>query len=165
MTDQTIYIYIYISNSVFTGVILPVLTRRARTHTSTVGITGSCSVVYVDILAVMFSLTGNKAFIHHTITHDFIVWYIPTEVVHVQRCLVVTWLAPRKPAQCRLGAFCVHHTTMSRHFMQCHICRVPPHACLAVTCHLHFWQTDRDLLRATAVTGGRSGYRNKSQHR
>ena len=26
------------------------------------------------------------------------------------------------------------------------------HACLAVTCHLHFWQNDRDLLRATAVT-------------
>ena len=23
---------------------------------------------------------------------------------------------------------------------------------LAVTCHLHFWQNDRDLLRATAVT-------------
>ena len=23
--------------------------------------------------------------------------------------------------------------------------------CLAVTCHLHFWQNDRDLLRATAV--------------
>ena len=26
--------------------------------------------------------------------------------------------------------------------------------CLAVTCHLHFWQNDRDLLRATAVTRG-----------
>ena len=25
------------------------------------------------------------------------------------------------------------------------------YACLAVTCHLHFWQNDRDLLRATAV--------------
>ena len=24
--------------------------------------------------------------------------------------------------------------------------------CLAVNCHLHFWQNDRDLLRATAVT-------------
>ena len=32
------------------------------------------------------------------------------------------------------------------------MCRV--HACLAVTCHLHFRQNDRDLLRATAVTRG-----------
>ena len=37
----------------------------------------------------------------------------------------------------------------------------PPHThihkvymCLAVTCHLHIWQDDRDLLRATAVTQG-----------
>ena len=39
------------------------------------------------------------------------------------------------------------------------------YACLAVTCHLHFWQNDRDFLRATAVTRGWNGYRNKSQHR
>ena len=37
--------------------------------------------------------------------------------------------------------------------------------CLAVTCHLHFWQNDRELLRATAVTRGWNEYRNKSQHR
>ena len=35
------------------------------------------------------------------------------------------------------------------------------HACLAVTCHLHFWQNDQGLLRATAVTRGWNGYRNK----
>ena len=34
--------------------------------------------------------------------------------------------------------------------MQSHLRRL--HACLAVTCHLHFWQNDRDLLRATVVT-------------
>ena len=40
------------------------------------------------------------------------------------------------------------------------------HACSAVTCHLHFWQNDWDLLRATAaVTRGWNGFRNKSQHR
>ena len=39
------------------------------------------------------------------------------------------------------------------------------YACLAVTCHLHFWQNDLDFLRATVVTRGWSGYRNKSQHR
>ena len=32
------------------------------------------------------------------------------------------------------------------------------YACLAVTCHLHFWQNDRDFLRATVVTrGGKNG--------
>ena len=39
------------------------------------------------------------------------------------------------------------------------------YACLAVTCHLHFRQNDRDFLRATVVTRGWNGYRNKSQHR
>ena len=34
------------------------------------------------------------------------------------------------------------------------------YACLAVTCHLHFWQNDRDFLRATVVTRGWNGYRN-----
>ena len=39
---------------------------------------------------------------------------------------------------CHLGAFSVHHTTttMPRHFVQNHILRL--HACLTVTCHLHF---------------------------
>ena len=31
-------------------------------------------------------------------------------------------------------------------------------ACLGVTCHLHFWQNDWDLLRATAVTPGWNGH-------
>ena len=47
--------------------------------------------------------------------------------------------------------------------MQSHIHKV--YACLAVTCRLHFWQNDRGLLRATAVTREWNGYRNKSQHR
>ena len=65
---------------------------------------------------------------------------------------------------CHLGAFCVHHATM-HHVTSCesHIRKV--YACLAVTCHLRFWQNDRGLLRATAVTRGWNGYRNKSQHR
>ena len=47
--------------------------------------------------------------------------------------------------------------------MQSHVRKV--HAYLAVTCHLHFWQNDRDLLHATAVTRWWSGYRNKRQYR
>ena len=45
---------------------------------------------------------------------------------------------------------CTPHHHAPCHFMQSHTSKV--HACLAVTCHLHFWQNDRDLLRATAVT-------------
>ena len=48
-------------------------------------------------------------------------------------------------------------------FMQSHIRRM--HARLAVTGNLHFWQNDRDLLRAVGVTRGWNGYRKKSQHR
>ena len=58
---------------------------------------------------------------------------------------------------------CTPYNHAPCHFMQSHIRKV--YACLAVTCHLHFWQNDRDLLRATAVTQGWNGYRNKSQHR
>ena len=43
-------------------------------------------------------------------------------------------------------------TNAEARFNKSHIRDV--YACLAVTCHLHFWQNDRDLLRATAVTRG-----------
>ena len=59
---------------------------------------------------------------------------------------------------------CTPYNHAPCHFMQLsHIRKV--HACLAVTCHLHYWQNDQGLLRATAVTRGWNGYRNKSQHR
>ena len=55
-------------------------------------------------------------------------------------------------------------TNAEARFNKSHIRKV--YACLAVTCRLHFWQNDRDLLlRATVVTRGWNGYRNKSQHR
>ena len=68
---------------------------------------------------------------------------------------------------CRLGAWSVYAiqpcTSLQCRFIQSQIGRV--HVCLAVTRHLHFWQNDRDLSRATAVTRGWNGYWNKSQHR
>ena len=68
---------------------------------------------------------------------------------------------------CRFSASSVYTiqacTRLQCHFIQSHIGRV--YVCLAVTCHLHFWQNDKDLLRATAVTRGWNGYWNKSQHR
>ena len=54
-------------------------------------------------------------------------------------------------------------TNAEARFNKSHIRKV--YACLAVTCHLHFWQNDRDFLRATVVTRGWNGYRNKSQHK
>ena len=58
---------------------------------------------------------------------------------------------------------CTPYNHAPCHFMQSHIRKV--YACLTVTCHLHFWQNDRGRLRATAVTRGWNGYRNRSQHR
>ena len=74
-------------------------------------------------------------------------------MVYLQQCLVVTWLVPLETAAVPArSVYTIQPCTMSRHFMQSHIRRV--HACLAVTCHLHFGQNDRDLLRTTAVTRG-----------
>ena len=64
------------------------------------------------------------------------------------------------PSRCVL---CTPYNHAPCHFMQSHIRKV--YACLAVTCHLRFWQNDQGLLRATAVTRGWNGYQNKSQHR
>ena len=86
------------------------------------------------------------------------------EVVYLQRCLLVTWLVPRETAAVSaLSLYAMQPCTLTSHLMQNRVRRV--HAGLAVNCHLHFWQNDRDLLRATGVTHGWSGYRNKSQHR
>ena len=43
-------------------------------------------------------------------------------------------------------------TNAEARFNKIHIRKV--YACLAVTCHLHFWQNDRDFVRAAAVTLG-----------
>ena len=64
------------------------------------------------------------------------------------------------PSRCVL---CTPYNHAPCHFMQSHIHKV--YACLAVTSHLHFWQNDRGLLRATAVTQRWNGYQNKGQHR
>ena len=45
------------------------------------------------------------------------------------------------------------------------LCSGKVHACLAVTCHMCFWQNDWDILHATAVTQGWNVYQNKSPHR
>ena len=75
----------------------------------------------------------------------------------------LSWLVPHETAAVSAQVLCTPYNHVQCHFMQSHIRKV--YACLAVTCHLHFWQNDRDFLRATLVTRGWNGYRNKSQHR
>ena len=109
--------------------------------------------VYCPLSSRLTALACDSAWV----TSFFIarVW-ISTKVVYLQH-----WHGWCHMNCCHLGAFCVHHTTW--HFMQSHIHKV--HACLAVTCHLHFWRNDWGLLCATAVTQGWNGYQDKSQHR
>ena len=77
--------------------------------------------------------------------------------------MVVAWLVPHKTAAVSAQGLFTPYSHAPCHFMHSHIRKV--YACLAVTCHLHFWQNDRDLLCATAVTREWNGYRNKNQHR
>ena len=74
-------------------------------------------------------------------------------MLYWQRYLVVTWLV------------LYNHTPyiVHCHHIESHMFRL--HVCLDVSCHLHFWQNDQDLLRAIAVTREWNGYRNKIQHR
>jgi len=96
-------------------------------------------------IASSFLLLFHSAFLFY-----LFFWYPP------KWCTYSVGMAGATLNCCHLSAFWVHHTTM-------HIRKV--YACLAVTCHLRFWQIDRGVLRATAVTLGWNGYRNKSQHR
>ena len=70
-------------------------------------------------------------------------------------------LVSHETAAISAQVLCTPYNHAPCHFMQSHIRKL--YAGLAVTCHLHFWQNDQDLLRATAVTRGWNGYRNKSQ--
>ena len=71
------------------------------------------------------------------------------------------WCHMKLPPSWRV--LCTPYNHAPCHFMQSYVRTM--YACLAVTCHLHFWQNDWDPLRATAVTRGRNGYWNKSPHR
>ena len=86
--------------------------------------------------------------------------------LNIHRSGVLTalaWLVPHETAAVSAQVLCTPYNHAPCYFMQSHIRKV--YACLAVTCHLHFWQNDRDLLRATAVTRGWNRYRNKEERR
>ena len=84
----------------------------------------------------------------HVILHEWLAVHSAFLNLTKSRVLtVLAWLAPHETAAISV---------------QSHTHKV--HECLAVTCHLHFWQNDWDLLCVTAVTRGWNRYRNKSQH-
>ena len=85
-----------------------------------------------------------------------------TEVVYLERCfrLLHGWFRVKL---CCLSALYAYNHAPVYSFVQSHLLRI--RVCLAVTCHLHFWHNDQDLLCATAVTREWNGYWNKSQHR
>ena len=92
--------------------------------------------------------------------------FFTARFLNIHRSGVLTalaWLVPHETAAVSAQVLCTPYSHAPCHFMQSHIRNV--YACLAVTWHLHFWQNDRDLVRATAVTRGWNGYRNESQHR
>ena len=100
------------------------------------------------------------------------IWFYTSVALAIARFLnihrsgvltALAWLVPHETAAVSAQVLCIPYNHAPCHFMQSYIRKV--YACLAVTCHLHFWQNDRDLLRATVVTRGWNGYRNKSQHR
>ena len=113
-------------------------------------------VLFSSLLSRLIVLAGGS-----TCVASFTVLYL-----NIHRSGVLTalaWLVPHETTAVSVQVLCTPYNHAPCHFMQSHICKVD--ACLAVTCHLHFWQNDQDLLCATAVTWGWNGYRNKSQHR
>ena len=110
----------------------------------------------------LFSAPWAGSLHSHVILHEWLTYYSAfkkqiTEVVYLSAGMAgATW-------NCwHLGASLVY-TIQPCHFMQSQLHKVC--VCLAVTCHLHFWQNDQDLLRATAVIHGWNGFWNKCQHR
>ena len=77
----------------------------------------------------------------------------------LQRCLADTWLVPWETAAVSAQVLCTPYNHAPAYSVTLSV------GCMCVTCHLHVWQTDRDFLRATAVTRVWDGYRNNSQHR
>ena len=117
-------------------------------------------IAYIALFSALLSRLTALACGSTRVT-SFIVHFL-----NIHRSGVLTalaWLVPHESAVVSAQVLCTPYNHAPCHFMQNHICKV--YACLAVTCHLHFWQNDWDLFRATVATRGWNRYWNKSQHR
>ena len=87
----------------------------------------------------------------HLILHEWLAFYSAFLNIHRSGILtMLPWLVPHGTAAVSAQVLCTPYNHAPCHFTQSRIRKM--NACLAVTCHLHFWQNDRDLLRGTAVT-------------
>ena len=94
------------------------------------------------------------------ILHEWQAFYSAFLNIHRSGVLTaVAWPVPHETASISAQVPCTPYNHAPCHFMLSHVRKVC--VCLAVTCHMHFWQNDLDLLRATAVTRGWNRYRNK----
>ena len=112
--------------------------------------------------AVLHSRTDSLC--SHVILYEWLAFYSAFLNIHQSGVLtVLAWLVPHETAAILAQVLCTPYNHAARHFVQSHIRTV--YVCLAVTCHVHFWQDDWDLVCATAVTRGWSSYQIMSQHR
>ena len=91
-------------------------------------------------------------------------FWISSKMVYLQRCSVGTWLVPCETAAISVHVLCTpYNHVLVYSVIRSHVRRV--HACLAVTCHLHFWQTDLGSFTCFCGNSGWNRYWNKIQHR
>ena len=99
--------------------------------------------------------------------HFYIVrfWISTGEMMCLQHYQFGCYMAGATRNCCRLDARSVHtiqpYTSLQCHFIRSHIRSV--RVLLTITCHMHFWQNYRDLLRATTVPRRWNWYRNNSR--
>ena len=116
-------------------------------------------IAYIVLFSVLLSRLPVLACGSTWVTSFFIARFL----LKKKRRHVLAWLVPHETAAVSAQVLCTPYNHAPCHFMQSHICKV--YACLAVTCHLHFWQNDWDISCATVVTWGWKRDQNKSQHR
>ena len=95
----------------------------------------------------------------HVILHSAAFYSVFLNIHQSGVLTVLALLVPHETAAILAQVLCTTYNHAPCHCMQSHIHKV--YACLAVTCHLHFWQNDRDLLHATTmhhVTSGKTTY-------
>ena len=94
----------------------------------------------------------------YEILHEWPAFHSAVFNIHRSGVLnALAWLVPHETAAVSVQVLYTPYNHAPYHFMQIHLTR-KVYACLTVTCHLHFWQNDRDLSRATAVTRGWNAY-------